>query len=110
MQDLHDHYQHASVSTKKLNFLGPHLEQLLYSLWDPEVWSDACQLGPAESHKLVYVATYKHQEQRIFKFTKQYGSDVHRTWAKAGLASESLESPSPIPGKWQHVQMEEAHI
>ncbi|KAL3158975.1 hypothetical protein ABBQ32_011373 [Trebouxia sp. C0010 RCD-2024] len=106
VQDLHDHYQHASISTKKLNFLGPHLEQLPYPLWDPEVWTDARQLGPAETHKLVYVATFQHKEQRISKFTKQYGWDVHRTWAKAGLAPELLESPSPIPGKWQHVQME----
>lgn len=108
MQDLHDHYQHASISTKKLNFLGPHLEQLPYPLWDPEVWTDARQLaiGPVETHKLVYVATYQHKEQRISKFTKQYGWDVHRAWAKAGLAPELLESPSPISGKWQHVQME----
>ena len=101
VQDLHDHYQRASISTKKLDFLGPHLEQLPYPLWDPEVWTDACQLalGPAEIHKLAYVATHKHQEQQIFKFTRQYGSDVHRTWATAALAPESLESPSPIPGK-----------
>ena len=55
-----------------------------------------CQLGHAETHKLVYVAIYQHKEQRISNFTKQYGWDVHRTWAKAGLAPE-LESPSPIP-------------
>ncbi|KAL3143745.1 hypothetical protein ABBQ32_003577 [Trebouxia sp. C0010 RCD-2024] len=98
VQDLHDHYQHASISTKKLNFSGPHLEQLPYPLWDPEVWTDARQLGPAETHKLVYVATFQHKEQRISKFTKQYGWDVHRTWAKAGLAPELLESPSPTRG------------
>lgn len=106
MRDLYDHYQHASISTKKLNFLGPQLEQLPYPLWDPEVWTDARQLGPAQTHKLVYVATDQHKRRQISKFTKQYGWDVHRTWAKAGIAPNLLTSSSSTPGRWQHVQME----
>ena len=106
MQDLYDHYQHASTSANKLNFLGPSLEQLPYPLWDPEVWTNAHQLGPAQTQKLVYVATDQHKQQRIFKFAKQYGWDVHRSWAEAGIVPQLFTEPSPLPGRWQHVQME----
>ncbi len=64
MQDLQSHYQHAAASTKKLNFLGPDREQLPYSLWDPEIWTKPCPLGPAQNHKLVYVATDQHKQQQ----------------------------------------------
>ena len=82
MQDLYDHYRHASSTTKKLNFLGSYNEQLPCPLWDPEVWTDARLLGPADIRKLVYVATDQHKQQQVVKFTKQYGWDVHRTWGE----------------------------
>ena len=106
MQDLYDHYQHASTSAKKLNFLGPNLEQLPYPLWDPKVWTNARQLGSAQTHKLVYVATDRHKQQQILKCTKRYGWDVHRSWAKAGIVPQLLTEQSSVPGRWQHVQME----
>ena len=107
VQDLYDHYQHASSSTKKLNFLGLYNEQLPYPLWDSEVWSDAHLLGPADNRKLLYVATDQHEQQQVVKFTKQYGWDVHRTWGEAGIAPVLLTSnPTPTPGRWQQVQME----
>lgn len=77
---------YAATSTKKLNFLGPDQEQLPYPLWDPEIWSNPRQLGPAHMHRLVYVATDQHNQQQMLKFTKQYGWDVHRAWAAADLA------------------------
>jgi len=107
VQDLYDHYRHASSTTKKLNFLDSCNEQLPCPLWDPEVWTDARLLGPADIRKLVYVATDQHKQQQVVKFTKQYGWDVHRTWGKAGIAPMLLTSnPPPNPGRWQQVQME----
>ena len=107
MQDLQSHYQHAATSTKKLNFLGPDHEQLPYPLWDPEIWSNPRQSGPAQMHKLVYVATDQHNQQQVIKFTQRYGWDVHRAWAAAGLASKLLSSPAQVvAGTWQQVQME----
>lgn len=106
VQALHDHYQHASTSTKKLNSLGPRLEQLPSALWDPVVWNDVHQLGPAQTNKLVYVATDQHKQQPVIKFTKRYGWDVHRAWAEAGITPKLLASPSPVPGRWQQVRME----
>ncbi len=107
MQDLHSHYQHAATSTKNLNFLGPNHEQLPYPLWDPEIWSNPRQLGPAQMHKLVYVATDQHNQQQVIKFTQRYGWDVHRAWAAAGLAPKLLSSPDQVvAGTWQQVQME----
>lgn len=107
MQDLYDHYQHASSTTKKLTFLGSYNEQLPCPLWDPEVWTDARLLGPADIRKLVYVATDQHKQQQVVKFTKQYGWDVHRTWGEAGIAPMLL-TPNPTLdcGRWQQVQME----
>ena len=70
------------------------------------MWTDARQLGPAQTHKLVYAATDQHKQQQLSKFTKRYGWDVHRTWAKAGNAPKLLTSPTPIPGRWHHVQLE----
>ena len=107
MQDLHSHYRHAAASTKKLNFLGPDHEQLPYPLWDPEIWSNPRQLGPAQKHRLVYVATDQHNQQQVIKFTKRYGWDVHRAWAAADLAPKLLSSPDQVvAGSWQRVQME----
>ncbi|KAL0029978.1 hypothetical protein WJX77_011443 [Trebouxia sp. C0004] len=69
VQDLQIHYQHAAGSTKKLNFLGPDREQLPGPLWDPETWTSPRRL--AASGKLVYVATDRHKQQQVIKFTKQ---------------------------------------
>ncbi|DBA78990.1 TPA: hypothetical protein ACH3X1_008857 [Trebouxia sp. C0004] len=104
VQDLQIHYQHAAGSTKKLNFLGPDREQLPGPLWDPETWTSPRRL--AASGKLVYVATDRHKQQQVIKFTKQYGWDVHRAWATADLAPKLLLSPDPIAGRWQQIQME----
>ena len=107
MRDLHSHYQYAATSTKKLNFLGPDHEQLPYPLWDPEIWSNPRQLGPAHMHRLVYVATDQHNQQQVIKFTKQYGWDVQRAWAAADLAPNLCSSPEQVvAGRWQCVQME----
>jgi hypothetical protein len=89
-----------------MNFLGPNHEQLPYPLWDPDIWTDARQLGPAQKHKLVYVATDQHKQQQVIKFTKQYGWDVHRAWAAADLAPKLSSPDQVVAGRWQQVQME----
>jgi len=106
VQDLQSHYRYAAAFTKKLNFLGPDHEQLPYPLWDPEIWSNLRQLGPAQKHKLVYVAADQQNQQQVIKFTKRYGWDVHRAWAAADLAPKLLSSPDQVAGRWQRVQME----
>ena len=107
MQDLRSQYQCAAASTKKLNFLGLDRDQLPYPQWCPEIWSNPRQLGPAQMHKLVHVATDQHNQQQVIKFTKQYDWDIHRAWAAAALAPQLLSSPEQVvAGRWQQVQME----
>ena len=57
VQDLRDHDEQAAAETRKLQFLDRKQEQLPFPLWDPDVWTDAFQLGPAATHKLFYLAT-----------------------------------------------------
>ncbi|DBA94079.1 hypothetical protein WJX77_011807 [Trebouxia sp. C0004] len=107
VQDLYSHYRYAAAPTKKLNFLGPDHEQLPYPLWDPKIWSNLRQWGPAQKHKLVYVATDQQNQQQVIKFTKQYGWEVHRAWAAPDRAPKLLSSPyQVVAGRWQQVQVE----
>ena len=105
VQDLRDHYAQAAAETKKLQFLGRKQEQLPFPLWDPDVWTDAYQLGPATTHKLVYLATNQQKQQYVVKFTQRYGVEVHEAWATAGLAPKLLEHRH-VAGMWQQVVME----
>ena len=100
-----DHYEQAAAATKKLRFLGRNREQLPFPMWDPDVCTDAAQLGPAETCKLVYLVTNSREQQHIVKFTQQYGVEVHRAWATAELAPKLLEQ-SQVAGTWQQVMME----
>ena len=67
VQKLRDHYVQAAAENRKLQFLGRKQEQLPYPLWDPDIWTDAYQLGPAKSHKLVYLATDQQKQQYVVK-------------------------------------------
>jgi len=105
VQDLRDHYVQAAAETRKLRFLGRKQEQLPFPLWDPDVWTDACQLGSAKTHKLVYLATDQQKQQYVVKFTQRYGVDAHEAWATAELAPKLLKQRQ-VAGMWQQVVME----
>ncbi|KAL3155473.1 hypothetical protein ABBQ38_011028 [Trebouxia sp. C0009 RCD-2024] len=107
VQDLRDHYEQAAAETRKLQFLGRKQEQLPFPLWDPDVWTDAYQLGPATTHKLVYLATStaSPQQQYVVKFTQRYGIEAHQAWATAGIVPKLLEHRQ-LAGMWQQVVME----
>ena len=64
---VRDHYVQAAAENRKLQFLGRKQEQLPYPLWDPDVWTDAYRLGPAKSHKLVYLATDQQKQHYVVK-------------------------------------------
>lgn len=107
MQDLHSHYQYAVVSTKKLNFVGPAHEQLPYPLWDPTIWSNPRQLGPAQMHKLVYVATDQHNQQQASQQQSSMAGMYTMHGLQLLLLPELLSSPDQaVAGRWQQVQME----
>lgn len=105
VQGLRNHYEQAAAETRKLQFLGHKQEQLPFPLWDPTVWTDAYQLGPATTHKLVYLATNQQKQQCIVKFTQTYGTEAHKAWAAAGLAPKLLEEHL-VAGMWHQVVME----
>ena len=105
VQDLRDHYVQAAAENRKLQFLGRKQEQLPYPLWDPDIWTDAYQLGPAKSHKLVYLATDQQKQQYVVKSTQRYGVDAHEAWATAELAPKLLQHRQ-VAGMWQQVVME----
>lgn len=105
VQDLWDHYEQAATDTRKLRFLGRRQEQLPFTFWDPEAWTDAYQLGPTSTHKLVYLATNQHEQQCVVKFTQRYGVEAHKAWAAADLAPQLLEHQQ-LAGMWQQIVME----
>lgn len=105
MQALRTHYEQAAVDTKKLIFLSPSKEQLPWPLWDPEQWTESCQLG-AGSHKLVYLARGPQQPLQLVKFTQHYGVETHGAWARAGIVPKLLAEPCQVAHRWQQISME----
>ena len=65
VQDLQGHCVQAAAENRKLQCLGRQQEQLPNSLWDPDVWTDACQHEPAKSHQLVYLATDRQKQHSV---------------------------------------------
>ena len=65
--DLRDCCEQAAAKTGQLQFVGRRQEQLPFTWWNP----DAYQLGPATTHKLVYLATHQQKQQCVVKFTQQ---------------------------------------
>ncbi|KAL3147719.1 hypothetical protein ABBQ32_002462 [Trebouxia sp. C0010 RCD-2024] len=105
VQALRAHYEEAAVETRKLIFMSPSKEQLPYPLWDPDKWTESCQLG-ARSHKLVYLARGPQQPLQLVKFTQQYGVEAHDAWARAGIVPELLAEPRQVAQRWQQISME----
>ncbi|KAL0031100.1 hypothetical protein WJX77_003749 [Trebouxia sp. C0004] len=85
--------------------MSPSKEQLPYPLWDPDKWTESCQLG-AVSHKLVYLARGPQQPLQLVKFTQQYGVEAHDAWARAGIVPELLAEPRQVAQSWQQISME----
>ncbi|KAI5074907.1 hypothetical protein GOP47_0010868 [Adiantum capillus-veneris] len=55
-------------------------------------------------NKLIFIVTRDDGERRIFKYCRQYGEEVHRSWAEAGWAP-FLFHCKPIAGGWLEVGM-----
>ncbi|DBA86086.1 TPA: hypothetical protein ACH3X1_005606 [Trebouxia sp. C0004] len=105
VEALRTHYEEAAIETRKLIFMSPSKEQLPYPLWDPDKWTESCQLG-AVSHKLVYLARGPQQPLQLVKFTQQYGVEAHDAWARAGIVPELLAEPRQVAQSWQQISME----
>ena len=70
VQALCIHYEEAAVEMRKLMLISPSKEQLPYPFWDPNKWTESCQLGAG--HKLVYLARGPQQPLQPVKVTQQY--------------------------------------
>lgn len=105
VQALQTHYEEAAVETRKLSFMSQSNQQLPYSLWDPDQWTEPYQLG-ARSKQLVFIAKRPQQPRQLIKFTQKYGVEAHAAWAEAGIVPKMLAEPRQVAKSWQQISME----